>query len=596
MPSNSLPQLVAKYLLIDGQQRLITIFILLALIRDKAHEQGEEDLANEINQTLLVNPFKKGEDYFKLLPTQADRRSFQKIIGGETAASDGRILKAYQFFDRKYRQSNVNKELLKQIISTKLVIVSIALDPDDNPHLVFESLNAKGHPLTQADLIRNFFFMRVSPDHQEEIHQKYWKPMQEALGESLTEFVRHYLMKSGAPIKQNQIYFALKEETNPSTTLERLADLNKYSKYYQKLINPKNESDTQIRRAIERINRLESTITYPFLLNCYDDYENSRISSNDYAQILRIIENFLLRRYICNIPTYGLNKVFPSLYSQASLAGSDNLIQGVRLSLQSRGYPRDEEFYHNLTEGKLYGRGDRLIRAKLILESIEETYKHKEPVALDVLTVEHVMPQTLTSAWQERLGSDWELIHEIFLHNLGNLTLTGYNSELSNDSFESKKQRLSASHLELNKYFACVQSWGGEEIGKRAHQSADKCLSIWPYFGDRSILGAREHGVTGTSPKRLWILGQELSVQSWRDVLVLTMDVIAELEPEKFELIVDQFPRIVGKSRSRFRSVRELKNGAFVEVNLSAHDINRFCRQAVASIDFTADDWRIETV
>lgn len=197
MPTISVPEGVTKYLLIDGQQRLTTIFILLALLRDKAKHDGEDKLSEEINNTLLVNPYKRDTDFYKIQPTQIDMASFQKLILSETISSKDQIVEAYQFFERKFRQANLNITTIKKIITNNLSVVSIVLDLEDNPHLVFESLNAKGRPLTQADLIRNYFFMKIHINKQEVIYSKYWKPMQDALGENLTEFIRHYLMKGG---------------------------------------------------------------------------------------------------------------------------------------------------------------------------------------------------------------------------------------------------------------------------------------------------------------------------------------------------------------------------------------------------------------
>src|SRR3989304_6437858 len=201
MPTISVPEGVAKYLLIDGQQRLTTIFIIFALLRDKAKQTGQFELSEEIHNTLLVNQYKKDFDYYKFQPTQIDRDSFQRIIASDILISPNQILNAYQFFERKFRQTSIDIQTLKKIIISNMSIVSIVLDQDDNPHLVFESLNAKGRPLTQADLIRNYFFMRIHIDKQNEVYNDYWQPMQTALNDSLTEYIRHFLMRDGNIIK-----------------------------------------------------------------------------------------------------------------------------------------------------------------------------------------------------------------------------------------------------------------------------------------------------------------------------------------------------------------------------------------------------------
>lgn len=290
MPTISVPEGVAKYLLIDGQQRLTTIFILLALLRNKLLDSGDEELAEEINNTLIVNQYKKGIDHYKLLPTQSDRDCYKKLIDSEEMLSTGRITDAYRYFERKLQQTYIDPKKIQKIISNNLSIVSIVLDKEDNPHLVFESLNAKGRPLTQADLIRNYFFMRIHVDQQENIYRNYWKPMQDSLGDNLTEFIRHYLMKDGTTVKQGDVYFSLKDKVNQESAFDHLLDLFKFSQYYYKILYPNNEPNLRIRKILTHICRLEITTVYPFLLNCYHDYNNNAINEDDFVTILRLLQ------------------------------------------------------------------------------------------------------------------------------------------------------------------------------------------------------------------------------------------------------------------------------------------------------------------
>ncbi len=594
MQTNSVPEGVTKYLLIDGQQRLTTIFILLALLRDNAKQSGQEELWREIEDTLLVNRYKKDDDYYKFQPTQTDRESFRQLVHAEEQTTQNRITKAYQFFQRKLQQSSFDGQTLKKAISNNLSVVSIVLGQDDDPYLVFESLNAKGRPLTQSDLIRNYCFMKIHVSEQQNIYTQYWGPMQDGLGENLTEFIRHYLMKDGILVKQREIYFYLKDLVNKGNALECLKDLARFAEYYQRLLEPPKETEDTIRRALSRIKRIEVTTAYPFLLSCYDEYAQKKITVEEFVAILKVIENFMIRRFVCNVPANSLNKTFPPLYSQVKNRTLGTLIEGLKQILQTRGYPKNSEFRQRLMDTKLYGAGDRTARTKLVLESIEELFHHKEHVDLGNLSVEHVMPQTLTVAWQNELGEDWETTHELLLHTLGNLTLTAYNSELSNDSFESKKERFAVSHLDMNKYFQNKYSWNKEEIEKRSSYLADRALTIWPYFGDEKIESNEQKKVTGTTPKELCILGQSFKVHSWRDVLEQTMNTIADLEPEKFDQVIQLFPRFIGRNKAKFTAVRELKNGMFVEVNLSSQDISRFCFQAATAIELTTEDWAVE--
>jgi len=595
MPTMSVPEGVAKYLLIDGQQRLTTIFILLAVLRNKLLNSGEEELAEEINNTLIVNQYKKGIDHYKLLPTQSDRDCYKKLIDSKEMLPTGKVSDAYRYFERKLQQTYIDPKKLQKIISNNLSIVSIVLDKDDNPHLVFESLNAKGRPLTQADLIRNYFFMRIHVDQQDKIYKNYWKPMQDSLGENLTEFIRHYLMKDGTTIKQGDVYFSLKDKVNQESAFDHLIDLFKFSQYYYKILYPNNEPNVRVRKILTRIYRLEVTTVYPFLLNCYHDYNNNAINEDDFVAVLGILENFLIRRFVCNVPTNQLNKIFPSLYITVKGKGTDNFIDELKNVLQSKRYPKDTQFRLRLKDTNLYGSGDRLRKTKLILESIEEAFNHKEQVSFTDLSIEHVMPQTLNEHWQIYLGEDWELTHDLLLHTLGNLTLTAYNAELSNDDFNSKRNRLIESHLEMNKYFSKKLTWKKEDIEERTEYLTVVILSIWPYFGDEAEGDSVFSDVTGTTPSGLWILGQKFPVNSWRDVFEQTINTIAELEPEKFEQLIQIFPRYIGRDKSKFRAIRALNNGAFIEVNLSAQNIQKFCYKALESIELTTEDWHVET-
>lgn len=595
MPTVSVPEGVTKYLLIDGQQRLTTIFVLLSFLRDRAKESSDEELSQEITNTLLVNPYKKDFDYYKLLPTQTDRDSFQNLVKLRKPDGQDQISKAYIFFRRKFQQSDIDIQTLKKVISNNLSVVSVVLGIDDDPHLVFESLNAKGRPLTQSDLIRNFFFMRIHVDEQESIYAEYWKPMQEALATNLTEYIRHYLIKDGSWVKESDVYFALKELIGDSEALKHLKDISHFAEYYKKLLHPeKYESDLLLRKGLSRLNRIGITTAYPFLLNCYGAYERGQMIHSDLLKVLKTLENFMIRRFICNVPTNQLNKIFPPLYSQVQNRISGSFIEGLQKVLQTKDYPKDAEFKARLADTRLYGSNDRVAKARLILETVEENFSHKEVVNLQSLTVEHIMPQTLNVDWREHLGEDCEQTHELYLHVLGNLTLTGYNSELSNSSFDKKKKLLDESHLEINKYFKNKKSWLRDDIDWRSYALADIALKIWSYFGDEQADSNEQTDVTGKIPETIWVLGQIIRVQSWSDVVVSTLNTIAELEPDKFEKVVARFPRHF--ERAKLTRARELNNGSVVEANLSAKAAYRFCQQALEEAELTSEDWQVRFV
>lgn len=593
MPTVSVPEGVAKFLLIDGQQRLTTIFILLTLLRNKARETQRQDFAEEINNTLLVNPYKKDNDFYKLMPTQTDRLTYNNFINGKANDKESQLTRAYSFFEKKLRQVTFEHDKFKKVITSYFSVVSIVLDADDNPYLVFESLNAKGRPLTQADLIRNYFFMRIHIDNQEGVYKDYWHPMQTALNDNLTEYIRHYQMRDGSIIKQNDVYYSLKEKVSPLNAIDYLKELHQYSVYYQRLIFPEFEPEKDLQKYFRRLNRIEVTTAYPLLLNFYGIYASKKISKDDFVEVLKTIENYLIRRFVCNIPTNQLNKIFPTIYPLLLVNYQDNFADGVKAILQNKGYPKDAEFYSRFMETKFYGAGDRQTKTKLILETIEESFAHKESVPFDNLTIEHVMPQTLSEWWQNHLGNDWEETHELFLHTIGNLTLTAYNTEMSNDDFLTKKKTYEESHIELNKYFSPRSSWKRADMEERAEGLSRQALSIWNYFGQENSVSSDLKDVTGTSPTGLKILGQEFEVKTWRDVLEQTLNTIADLEPEKFEVIAHNYPRYLGKDKNKFRAIRQLQNDYFIEVNLSASSIQKFCFQAMETIELTSEDWSV---
>lgn len=591
IPTQSVPEGVSKFLLIDGQQRITTLYLLLLIIWRVYEERGEEERAEEVRNTFLVNPYKRGSDFYKLLPTHIDRSSFKSLINPSGGEFDGLLIEACNFFKRKI-SNNIDLEKLKNIITGKLSVVSIVLDANDNPYLVFESLNYKGMPLSVTDLIRNYVFMKVHIDEQEDIYKKVWEPMQEALGDSLPEFVRHYLMKDGEFIKKSDVYALLKDQIDDIGVKNCIYALKSYSAYYAKLLNPELEQNKTISVALRIIKRLEISTAYPFLLNCYNDFGTGNISAEKFADVLFIIENFIIRRFVCGVPSNQLNKIFPLLYTQMKKLDGEYLTK-LRRILQTKNYPKNYDFLSNLKTNRLYGAGDRIRKTKLLLERIEESCCHKERGSFEELTIEHIMPQTLTSDWEIHLGEGYSQTHELLLNTLGNLTLTGYNGEMSNSSFTIKKEILNSSHLELNKYFRIIERWDENAITERSQKLADCLIEIYPYFGVEAENTSLDN-VTGTKPRTLNVLGQNIDVSSWAEVLGKTLEIVAEIEPEKLDTLALEYSSFVGKDNRRFRRSKSLPNGYYYEANLSATYIYQFCKQVASVIELDEDEWTVE--
>ncbi len=585
IPARSVPEGVTKYSLIDGQQRYTTISILFAALRQVALQRGEERLAEEIYKRFLINEFAEGDDCFKLLPTQGDKKPYKNIILGQLSSNDdSRLAKAYRYFESEIRRADIELKKIKDVVEKSLSIVRILLDEREDPYIVFESLNAKGRSLSQADLIRNYFLMKIHTNKQEEIYSTFWRPMEETLREkNLTEFMRHYLiMRRGDFVKKADVYYNLQdyveqEEQKQKEAVEELKTLSRFSTYYAKILEPVSESDQAIARAIHRLNRLEVKTAYPFLLACYEDYIHQTLSSKEFLEVLKVLENFIVRRFVCNVPTNQLNKIFAPLYRQVK-ASSLSFIESVKDILEKRGYPKDYEFERALLEAKLYGGGDRREKTKFILETLEESYGHKEQVNLAELQIEHVMPQKLTPWWEMHLGENFEFIHETLLDTLGNLTLTGYNSELSNLDFEKKKSWYRDSHLELNTYFSEIETWREADIQLRAQELASQCLNIWSYFGKDNIVqqpeARPEQGYTFETMHNGDYLQDEVL-----DIFEDFQDSVLKLGEVREEILKQCIVYRVGNNT--FVSVVPLRSGLKLYLNLPFNEVRHegsFCR------------------
>lgn len=600
MPMLSVPEGVTKYLLIDGQQRLTTLFVLLVLLRDMARPLQLAELADEIHNTLLTNPYKRDADHVKLLPTQVDRASFLALVNSQKHHDDSNIYKCYQYFERKMRSTHMGSEQLRMIfrvIARRLSLVSIVLEHDDNPYLVFESLNAKGKPLSQADLIRNYFFMRIHVDKQDAVYRDYWYPMQLALGEAMTEFVRHFLMRDGRFVKESDVYVVLKSRVTAENALVYLEELRFHAQLYERIIYPDREPDVRIRRRLQAIAPLEATIIYPFVLSCFAEYAQRAISLDVFAGTLDIIENFFIRRYLCNYRREGLNRELPKLHRQIHEQHAGNYLDGLPRIFQLRGYPSNEELKIAIISLRIYGQGSRLALTRHILERIERSFDHHEEADISRATIEHVMPQTLTDWWRQHLGNEWETVHAEKLHVLGNLTLSAYNQPLSNKSFVEKQKIFADSHIVMNRYFTQVTRWQADDIDARSLAMAERAIQVWPDLRvNTDILTSHALSeVTHTKPFELRIQNTVLPVRHWNDVLHQLLkylythvdaDVYAEIL-RRYSTTIWQRPGVV------------YGGGTFEEVfethyNMSARDIYRCCYAILTLCDIGTDEFEVK--
>lgn len=483
-PARSIPVGVSKYLVIDGQQRLTTVAVLLCAIRSRLAVDSKRH--RQITR-LLLNEDYEGTDVYKLLPTQPDREGWFSLLEEPSNALDTRFRRAFRFFVERFGNLDENEQpidlqRLFEIVQQRLNVVFIHLGDNDDPYLIFESLNAKGARLTQADLVRNYLLLRLHTGVQEQVYNQHWLPMQERLGEALPEFVRQHLMQKGEEVPKGEVYSVLKRrmQSVPDAGMPKeVAALSGSSSHYQRIIAPEHEPDARIRRSLTRLLRWEVATSHPLLLRLYTAHTTGDVTATDLAECLEMIESFAVRRYICGVATNQLKRIFLSLVDVVQPGHS---VANLRASLMKgslgRRWPKDDEFKENWIRFRLYSRP--VDRCKFILESLEDAHEHRESVDPSSATIEHVMPQTLSDDWRKVLGNAAEETHERWLHSIGNLTLSAYNSELSNSEFARKKELLSESHFELNKGVVAQTAWDAKVIEARAGQLWNLAQKIWP--------------------------------------------------------------------------------------------------------------------
>lgn len=488
---------ITQLSVIDGQQRITTITLILIAMRDFFSENDEFSgiTKAKIGEIYLINPHEIGEKQYKLILSQNDKDTLIYLIDSNKPKPDvlsKQIMDNLKFFKEKLYENKYKLDKLCAGIK-KLIIVDITLERgSDNPQLIFESMNSTGKNLYQADLIRNYILMELEPKIQTQLYEKYWREIEKDFGQGeiyntyFNRFIRDYLtIKTDSIPSENKVYEAFKKYmqdiSNQNVSRQNiesvLKDLKKYSQYFSNIVLDK-EPDSKLRTAFKDLKELNVKVSYPFLMQVYDDYENKIINESEFLSIIRLIESYIARRFICNVSSNGLNNIFQTLLKNVDKKNYVESLKAKFIMQKSLRFPKDSQFIESFIEKEIYLASDK---RKYFIRKLEN-FNNKEIVDIENLTIEHIMPQNLNDIWITHLGDNHQEIHEKYLHTIGNLTLSGYNASYKDKSFVEKRDMehgFKDSPLRLNKFLKKLDKWGKDEILQRAKALANDAIKIW---------------------------------------------------------------------------------------------------------------------
>lgn len=501
---------ITRWLLIDGQQRMTTLTLLLIALRDQINQaQGNEDGGDEVSTPeelddyYLRNRHGKGDRRHKLHLRRADHDTLNALLDGKELpeAASERVKENFIFLRDLVAQADVQTVYAG---IKKLVVVDVCLTRgQDDPQMIFESLNSTGVDLTQADLIRNFVLMRLDESYQTQLYEEYWQPIERAFGRryrtEFDKFVKDFLtlqMRPGTPLKAAEIYHEFRSFF--SRTVEKrgvngiLSDLRRFGTYYT-AFSLGQEKQPALKEVFARLRSLIE-VASPVVLTLYDYHERAKtLSTDEFVEAIELLESYVFRRSVCDMQTRSLGQIFASLAYRIT---ETQPLLSLKVALYRQGkkrrYPTDAEFREALETRDVYD----MRTCFYLLDRLENFSKERIDTAL--FTIEHVMPQNedLRPEWRTMLGDDWQAVQETWLHRLGNLTLTGYNSTYSDRPFAEKKTiagGFSDSPLRLNKFIREQSAWSTTTIEQRGKQLAEKALAVWrPLVVDPLAVKQRE--------------------------------------------------------------------------------------------------------
>lgn len=603
--------------IIDGQQRLTTLTLFIAALSKKALETGKTELSKKLSNRFLINEEMDDNEKLKLKPIKKDDFALKYILGlyHSEISEFSRVVENYKYF---YENLTEDKIELANKGFQKLVFIEIALEKSkDDPQKIFQSLNSTGLDLSQADLIRNYILMKLDYKAQLKIYEKYWIDIETNTTElysknnRMSDFIRDFLTFkfSSIPV-QNKVFEVFRDKyqfENMEQLSELLDEIKLYSKFYNYFINPESVPYDSIKNNLRLIKKLQINVSYPFLLQVFKAHYDGKISEKVINEVLEIIQSFTWRRFICGVATNALNKIFMDLYKSID---ENDFINSLYMTLvkkkASQRFPDNDEVIKELRYKDMYNIQPK--NRTYFLERLEN-YGHRIQTTVDnnsEVSIEHVFPQKPGNGWREHLGIEFDEMKKL-TNTAANLTLSAFNSELSNSTFNVKRdfpeKGYKHSPLRIDKFLGSIEEWNIDNLNKRREWIENRFLQIWKYPDivveeseageEMNILDIDAESVKYKSLEYFVFFDVRYENPSWQHLLRIVSNIMFEREPDMFlETELKDKIKVANQKDTLLRPM-QISQSYYIESNLSAIDIVKRV-QKILEVCITDDDLMIK--